>query len=146
MQSFDFRKRFALANFCLRNHSFVQIPFFLPFNLNVKCTQHIRTILFMRIHFYENPQKFLFYKYNFSSRMLVLEKRKKGKCMHTIVSIYSEIKLRTKKIFTSTISMRTFPYRFTPFTPPVYQKTRKTKYYQASVHRQNLFFYLFLIF
>lgn len=123
MQSFDFRKRFALTNFCLRNHSFVQIPFFLPFNLNVKCIQHIRTILFMRIHFYENPQKFLFYKYNFSSRMLVLEKRKKGKCMHTIVSIYSEIKLRTKKIFTSTISMWTFPYRYPFYTASLPKNT-----------------------
>lgn len=70
----------------------------------------------------ENPQKFLFYKYNFSSRMLVFEKRKKGKCMHTIVSIYSEIKLRRKKIFTSTISMWTFPYRFTPLNR---QSTKK---------------------
>lgn len=34
--------------------------------------------------------------------------------MYAIVSIYSEIKLHTKKIFTSTISMWTFTYRFIP--------------------------------
>lgn len=48
--------------------------------------------------------------------------------MYAIVSIYSEIKLRTKKIFTSTISMWTFTYRFTLLlTPPSPPKNTENK-------------------
>lgn len=51
-------------------------------------------------------------------------KKEKKKKMYAIVSIYSEIKLRTKKIFTSTISMWTFTYRFTPLAYTA-QSTKK---------------------
>lgn len=52
--------------------------------------------------------------------------------MYTIVSIYSEIKLRTKKYLHLQFQCGHF-HIDSPLllTPPVHQKTRKTKYYQA---------------
>lgn len=115
-----------------------------PLNLNVKCTQRIRTILFTRLKIHTNS-----YFTNFSSRMLVLEKEKKKMYAYHRIDLFRN-KAPYEKIFTSTISMWTFPYRFTPFaytaSPP--KKHGKQNIIKLPVHWQNLSFYssLFLIF
>lgn len=145
MQSFDFRKRFAFTNFSffetIRLFKFLPSP---SLNLNVKCTQRIRTILFTRLKIHTNS-----YFTNFSSRMLVLEKEKKKMYAYHRIDLFRN-KAPYEKIFTSTISMWTFPYRFTPFaytaSPP--KKHGKQNIIKLPVHWQNLSFYssLFLIF
>lgn len=143
MQSFDFRKRFAFTNFSffetIRLFKFLPPP--PPFNLNVKCIQRIRTILFTRLKIHTNS-----YFTNFSSRMLVLEKEKKKMYAYHRIDLFRN-KVPYEKIFTSTISMWTFPYRFTPFaytaSPP---KNTKNKILSSSLSIDKIYSFILLCF
>lgn len=118
--------------------------FFLPFNLNVKCTQHIRTILFMRLKIHTNSY---FTNTVFHRGCCSSKKEKKKMYAYHRIDLFRNKAPYEKNIYIYNFNVD-ISIQIHPFCLQSTKKHGKQNiiYIQAPVHRQNLFFYLFLIF